>query len=90
MAVNGYDTEEKEEVQKFVDKEKLKHPILLKGGETAQNLFNVEGLPTSIWIDHQGRIIHREQGFAPEMEPAIEKRIQNCLARRSAAANNQE
>ena len=85
LFLHSLSREVKEEVQKFVDKEKLKHPILLKGSETGANLFDVERYPTSLWIDHQGRIIHREVDFAPEMEPAIEKRIQKCLAARNAS-----
>jgi len=81
MAVNGYD-ESKEEVQEFVNDKKLKHPILLKGGETALKLYGVEGYPTSFWINHEGRIVGKEVGFSPEMEPAIEKRIEKLLAAR--------
>ncbi len=87
MAVNGYD-EPKDEVQAFVDKEKLKHPILLMGGKTAADLFQVEGFPTVFWIDHDGRIVHREVGFAPDMAPVMEKRIERYIEARGKAVKS--
>lgn len=81
-AVNGYD-EPRDEVQKFVDEKKLKHPIVLKGGDTASDVYGVEGFPTSYWVNHEGRIVGKEVGFSPEMVPAMEKRIAKYLAVRN-------
>lgn len=85
IAVNGYD-EEKDVVQKFADKEKLKQPILLKGSKVAFELYGVTGFPASFWIDPQGNIVHREVGFSPELAPALEKRIEKLLSVKTEAA----
>jgi hypothetical protein len=79
MAVNGYD-EPKDEVEGFMTKNKLTHPVLLLGGKVALDVYGVEGFPTAFWIDHQGRIVGREVGFEPGHVPAMEKRIERLLA----------
>ncbi len=81
MAVNGFD-EPREEVEEFAKKSSLRHPILLMGGQTALDLYDVEGFPTSFWIDPEGRIIGKEVGFDPALAAAMEKRIEKLLAAR--------
>ena len=79
IAVNGYD-EEKDVVQKFVDKEKLKQPILLKGSTIAMDVYGVTGFPASFWIDREGKVVYWEKGFSPQEAPAMERRIERLLA----------
>lgn len=84
MAINGYD-EPKDEVQEFAEKGKLKHPILLMGSKVAEDLFAVKGFPTTLWINHEGRIVRRTIGFAPDHYPAMEKQAERLLAAREKA-----
>lgn len=84
IAVNAWD-EEKEVVQKFAEKEKLKQTILLKGSEVAADVYGVTGYPTSYWIDREGKVVYWEKGFVPEAAPALEKRIERLLANAKAA-----
>jgi hypothetical protein len=61
------------------DKVKLKHLILLTGGKVASDLYSVEGYPSSIWIDAQGRVLAREVDFSADTVPLLERRIQTML-----------
>lgn len=79
MAVNGWD-ESKKVVSRFVKRGNLKQPILLMGGSVAQEQYSVPGFPASFWIDHKGKIVHREVGFRPEDFPAMRKRAAEMLA----------
>jgi hypothetical protein len=84
IAVNGWD-EDKEMVQEFVNKEKLKHTVLLMGSKVAEERFGVSSYPSTFWLDHQGKVLRREMGFAPFMAAAMERQIQRLIAGRSAA-----
>lgn len=79
MAVNGYD-EPRQGVQQFVDQLKLKQPVLLMGRAVGQDLYAVSGYPSSFWIDHHGKIVHREVGFNDAAFPAMEARLKRLLA----------
>ena len=54
LAVNAWD-EPYGTVKRFAKKHKLKHPMLLNGGEVARS-YGVPGLPAVLWIDRQGRV----------------------------------
>ncbi len=45
--------------------------------------FKLEGMPTSILIDRQGKVVARHIGFLPAEEDAREREIRNLLASRS-------
>ena len=85
IAVNGYD-EDRETVQGFVDQQKLKQPVLLMGRATAREKYQVSGFPTNFWIDHQGKIVHKDVGFDPDAYPSMEARAKKLIAAATGAA----
>jgi len=78
VAVNGYD-ESKEVVEKFVRDKKLKQKVLLMGRETARKKFGVNGYPTNFFLDPSGKVVDREEGFAPDMAKPMEAKIEKLL-----------
>jgi hypothetical protein len=78
VAVNAYD-DEKDVVQGFVEKEKLKHLVLLKGSDVALDTYGLAEFPAGFWIDREGRVVHRELGFEVERVPRMERKIEKLL-----------
>jgi hypothetical protein len=82
IAVNGMD-DPREKVKKFVEKEKLKHTILLMGGKIADDIYGAVVYPSNYWIDHTGKVLRREEGFSPFQAREMEKRLERLLVRRN-------
>ncbi len=59
--------EQEEKIRKFVDNEELSYPILLNGNALARQ-YGVRGIPTTVYIDPQGRIAGRDVGFQSEAQ----------------------
>ena len=62
LAVNIWD-EEKELVSAFAKEKKLKHRILLNGGDVAKEAYRVQGIPVVYWIDRKGMIVDMHFDF---------------------------
>jgi cytochrome c biogenesis protein CcmG/thiol:disulfide interchange protein DsbE len=62
LAVNAWD-EDKNEVKKFAEKNKLKQRILLNGRSVAYKRYKVPGIPTAVWIDRAGVVRGTDVGF---------------------------
>jgi hypothetical protein len=58
----------------------LAQKVLLLGGSVAKTKYAVTSYPASFFIDRQGKVVHREEGFAPFMASSIEDRIRGLLA----------
>jgi hypothetical protein len=78
IAVNAYD-EEKEVVQGFIEKQKLKQVVLLKGSDVALDTYGLSEFPGAYWIDREGRVVQRELGFEVERVPRMERKIEQLL-----------
>ncbi len=61
LAVNAWD-DEAGIVRRFVKRGKLKQRVLLKGGSVAKT-YGVKSVPTTLWIDREGRIVDTDLGF---------------------------
>jgi peroxiredoxin len=55
-------------------------PVVLDPEQDAYRLYNVSVMPTSLLIDAEGRIVHRQEGFQPGDEADLERRIEALLA----------
>jgi len=53
---------------------------------SAAKFFGVSGLPNTVLIGADGRVIHQHRGFRSEDKPEIEARIQAALGERLAGA----
>ena len=61
LAVNAYD-DPKTTVESIVKKNKFKQTMLLNGSGVSM-LYNVVGLPTTLWVNRKGMIVDFEEGF---------------------------
>ncbi len=60
LAINAWD-EDESVVRQFASEGKLKHRILLDGGSVARDLYGIEGLPITLWIDRNGVVVEAER-----------------------------
>jgi thiol-disulfide isomerase/thioredoxin len=68
-------------VRKFLRKSPVNYPVLMSSQEVADRFF-VKGLPTSIYIDANGRITDQVPGSSPRtvMENEIKLALENAKA----------
>ncbi len=66
-----------EEVQNFVDKYNVTFPILLDSDGTVAQLFGVQGLPTSFFVDKEGHVLGYQPG--PVTKEMLEQGITPLL-----------
>lgn len=60
--MNAWD-DSREDISGFVKRNKLKQRMLLQGQAVAKK-YKVKSVPTTLWIDREGKIIDTELGFA--------------------------
>jgi thiol-disulfide isomerase/thioredoxin/outer membrane lipoprotein-sorting protein len=66
VAVFGVDNEAAEVARDYLRKFGYTLPTLVDSKDTAVNLFHLDGWPTTVLIDSEGRIAFYEVGFEPE------------------------
>jgi thioredoxin-related protein len=76
VAVNAWN-DSKKDIQGFVKRGKLKQLMLLKGAAVAR-MYKVKSVPTTLWIDHTGKIVDTEIGF--ESAEDLKARTERLLA----------
>ncbi len=62
LAVNIRPNETADQIKGFARGLGLKH-VLLQNGAAAASTYHVRGTPTTFFIDSQGSIVEREEGF---------------------------
>jgi|GEM_PF-5105537 len=61
------------------------YPLLRESGYDVQRDYNLMGMPTAFLVDHRGRIAHAWQGFSPNYEQELKKRIEKLIRARGTA-----
>lgn len=59
--------ESKDVVNKFINEQKLKIPVILDEYGLLSNLFNIKGTPTVVFIDESGKINWLSSGVSPTL-----------------------
>ncbi len=78
LAVNWTQVDDPEQVEPFVRELGLTFPILLdERGEVSEGLYNLLGLPTSVFVDRGGNV--REIFIGPLQLDSLEARIQTLI-----------
>jgi peroxiredoxin len=76
LSINAWD-EPAAAVSQFAKQNKLSHRILVQGASVARVKYRLGPVPTTFWIDRQGKIVHQTFGFNEkelgEMEAWIKK-----------------
>ncbi len=69
--------EQKAEIAKFVEQQKMTYPILIDGEAISNPYGGVDSLPTSFFIDRQGTVVAQTVGLVPrdEIEADIKKAL---------------
>ena len=62
IGINAYE-ETEETILDYVTKEKLKHQIVVGGGQVATSSYNVASFPTTFWINRRGEVVRYAIGF---------------------------
>lgn len=79
VAIFGMNTDRNEADAKFViEKMGLKYPTLKAQGQPEK--FGVQGFPTLIVIDQQGRVLDIHVGYSPTLRDDVGKQIRDLLA----------
>ncbi len=82
LAVNAWN-EPKKTLARFVRKGKLKQIVLLEGRNVAKKDYGVTAVPTTLWIDRDGVVIHTQIDFdGPEELNELTKQLIGTKATR--------
>lgn len=63
----------------FLDEHNVRHLVLNDETREAFRAYGVSGVPTTVIIDHAGRLMFRHVGFAPGMEERFVQEIETLL-----------
>jgi peroxiredoxin len=80
------DDTEADKIAKFASEMGVNYPVLLGTDKVSEEYGNVEYLPTSFYIDRQGRIVGKGTGLLGRGE--VEENVQKALASRIVGVNN--
>lgn len=85
LQIIGIDDEDatKQTVKDYIDQVGTNYPILL-GKDAVADAYGVEGLPTTFFIDRDGKVVDQTLGLASKKE--LEDRIQRAIATSSSSA----
>jgi cytochrome c biogenesis protein CcmG/thiol:disulfide interchange protein DsbE len=69
---------QKESVAKFVKQEKMPYPVLLNGDSIANQYGGLDAMPTSFWVDRNGKVVASQMGITSkdDMEEKIKKALE--------------
>jgi cytochrome c biogenesis protein CcmG/thiol:disulfide interchange protein DsbE len=69
---------QKESVAKFVKLEKMPYPVLLNGDSIANQYGGLDAMPTSFWVDRNGKVVASQMGITSkdDMEEKIKKALE--------------
>lgn len=80
------DDTETDKIAQFASEMGVNYPVLLGTDKVSEQYGNVEFLPTSFYIDRQGRIVGKGTGLLGRGE--VEENVQKALASRVIGVNN--
>ncbi len=72
--------EDPSQVPEFVKYLKMTYPVLLAAGTSVPQDYGVEGIPSFVIINQEGRVVRRYQGFGQSMLLQWESDLQGILA----------
>ena len=66
--------------EEFLDENNVRHIVLNDADRSVREAYRITGIPVTVLIDHEGRIIYRHLGYAPGDEMRMAKEIETLLA----------
>lgn len=82
------DDTETDQIAKFASEMGVNYPVLLGTDKVSEQYGNVDYLPTSFYIDREGKIVGKGTGLLGRAE--IEENVQKALASRVSGINKAE
>jgi peroxiredoxin len=70
----------------FLEAQKVVHTVLSDATGSVFDSYRVTGIPTTVIIDAEGRVMFRHVGFSPGDEGRLAKEIELLLARKGHEA----
>lgn len=72
--------------ESFLETQKVVHTVLNDPAGDVFDSYRVSGIPTTVIIDGEGRVMFRHVGFSPGDEGRLAKEIEALLARKGNEA----
>lgn len=63
----------------FLEENNVRHTVLNDGEGEAFEAYGVSGVPTTVIVDHAGRMMFRHVGYAPGLEDRFAREIETLL-----------
>ncbi len=80
FTILSIDTANRADLDKsFLKELGITFPVMLDDQKISQGVYKIEGTPTDLLIDRQGRIIFRHIGFSPGQEKVLGAEIATLL-----------
>lgn len=70
----------------FLEKNKVVHTVLSDPDGKIFDSYRVTGIPTTVIIDAEGRVMFRHVGYSPGDEERLAREIESLLARKDHEA----
>ncbi len=67
-------------VYSFVKHFGITYPVVLAGNTPTPESYGVEGIPLFVFVDKNGQVVRRFEGFRPDMYEAWESEFQRMTA----------
>ncbi|MDD2890099.1 MAG: TlpA disulfide reductase family protein, partial [bacterium] len=74
----GIGMDKENALRDYVQKNGIKHPVLIGNEEVAKN-YSIRGIPTTYIIDKQGKIVTQHTGFGKETAEQLESELIELL-----------
>lgn len=78
VAINAYD-EPRELVEEYVRRNRPGYSVYLDGKTLAEHTFFAPSFPYQLWVDREGKIVHRCVGFHLDEVAANEAKLRALL-----------
>jgi cytochrome c biogenesis protein CcmG/thiol:disulfide interchange protein DsbE len=73
-------SDEKKEIARFIEQEHVSYPVLIDGDSVSEPYGGLDSLPTSFFLDRQGKVVATQLGLTSEAD--IEANIRKALEAR--------
>lgn len=71
--------------EEFLDENGVRHLVLSDLEDGVMDDYRIYAIPVTAMIDHEGRVMYRHIGFAPEMQERFEKELDALISWRDEA-----
>jgi len=70
--------------EQFLEEQNVRHLVLSDMSREVFDAYEVSGIPVTVVVDHEGRVMYRHLGYSPGDEERIAKEIEILISWREA------